>query len=281
MKKIMLIAAVVIVIAAGCARKTGAGTKATHRNSQDTGRSTIIRVLCYNIHHANPPSRTGLIDMKAIANVINTEQADVVALQEVDVYTTRSGSSLHQAEELGRLTGMKAYFAKAIDYAGGEYGIAILSKHPMESMRNLPLPTAAGTGGEPRTLATAVITLPQGEKILFACTHLDAQRSDTNRVMQAEKIVDLLQKEKVPIILAGDFNAAPATPTINIFDKYFTRSCLTDCPFTIPVINPTRTIDFIVYTPANRFRVIDHKVIPETYASDHRPVLAVFELQNQ
>ena len=279
MKKIVLFAAIVFAIAAGCARKTIAGTKTPHRNSQDTGRSAVIRVLCYNIHHANPPSRTDLIDMKAIANVINTERPDVVALQEVDVHTTRSGSSLHQAEELGRLTGMKAYFAKAINYAGGEYGIAILSKHPMESMKNHPLPTAAGSGGEPRTLATAVITLPQGEKILFACTHLDAQRNDTNRIIQAQKIVDLLQSEKFPIILAGDFNAPPATPTINIFDKYFTRSCMTDCAFTIPVINPTKTIDFIVYAPANRFSVIDHKVIPETYASDHRPVLAVLRLQ--
>ena len=115
--------------------------------------------------------------------------------------------------------------------------------------------------------------------MLFACTHLDAQRSDSNRVIQAEKIVELLQKEQLPIILAGDFNAAPSTPTIDIFDKYFTRSCMKDCGFTIPVINPTKTIDFIVYAPAKRFSVVDHKVIPETYASDHRPVLAVLRIQ--
>jgi endonuclease/exonuclease/phosphatase family metal-dependent hydrolase len=174
---------------------------------------------------------------------------------------------------------MKAYFAKAIDYGGGEYGVAILSKFQMEGMKNNPLPTAAGTGGEPRTLASAIITLSPGNKIVFACTHLDAQRSDTNRLLQAQKVVDILKRETLPVILAGDFNAAPSTPTIDIFDSYFTRSCITDCGFTIPVVNPTKTIDFIVYSPKERFKVTQHKVIAETYASDHRPVIAVLELQ--
>ena len=116
----MLFAATLFVIAAGCARRTVAETNTSNRKKQDTGGSAVIRVLSYNIHHANPPSRADLIDMKAIANVILSERPDLVALQEADVYTSRSGSSLHQAEELGRLTGMKAYFAKAIDYAGGD-----------------------------------------------------------------------------------------------------------------------------------------------------------------
>ncbi|HET9279321.1 MAG TPA: endonuclease/exonuclease/phosphatase family protein [Flavitalea sp.] len=277
MKRITSIS-VALCLAVSCAKNTVAAVTQSFHSLQDTSQAAVIRVLCYNIHHANPPSRPEFIDVNAIANVIKNEQPDVVALQEVDVYTTRSGKSLHQAEEIGRLTGMKAYFAKAIDFAGGEYGVAILSKLPMGVVQNHPLPTAAGTGGERRTLATAVITLPSGKKILFACTHLDAQGSDTNRIMQAEKVVEILRRENMPIILAGDFNATPSTPTINIFDKYFKRSCVTDCGFTIPVINPTKTIDFIVYAPAERFGVIEQRVIPETYASDHRPVVAVLRL---
>ena len=195
------------------------------------------------------------------------------------MYTTRSGKSLHQAEELGRLTGMKAFFAKAIDYGGGEYGVAILSKFPIENTNNHPLPTAAGTGGEPRTLATAVVNLPEGKKFLFASTHLDAQSADTNRVLQSQKIVDILKKEELPVILAGDFNAVPATRVIRTFDEHFKRSRITGCEYTIPVINPNRTIDYIIYAPSNKFKVVEHKVISETYASDHRPVFAVLEIQ--
>src|SRR5215204_2339628 len=278
MKRITAIS-VALCIVVSCARNTVAAIRQSDPSLQDTSQSAVIRVLCYNIHHANPPSRPEFIDINAIANVIKSERPDLVSLQEVDVYTSRSGKTLHQAEELGRLTGMKAYFAKAIDYAGGEYGVAILSKHSMEAVQNYPLPTAVGTDGEPRTLATAVITLPSGKRIRFACTHLDAQRSDTNRIIQAEKVVEILRNENLPIILAGDFNATPSTPTINIFDKYFKRSCMTDCGFTIPVINPTKTIDFIVYAPAKTFGVVEQRVIPETYASDHRPVLAVLRLQ--
>jgi len=255
----------------GCAKKMA--PSATNYQTAD------LRVLCYNIHHANPPSRPGLIDLQAIANVINREQPHLVALQEVDVNTVRSGKTSNQAEELARMTGMKAFFAKAIDYDGGDYGVAILSKLPMEDMKNTNLPTAVGTGGEPRTLATAVITLPQGKKILFASTHLDAQRSDTNRLLQIKKITDFFQDEKLPVIIAGDFNAVPNSSVINILDKSFTRTCISNCGSTVPVINPIRIIDFIAYSPADKFTVTEHKVIDEKYASDHLPVLSLLKLK--
>jgi len=252
-----------------CANKRVQNSAVNNKNEDS---SFVLRVLCYNIHHANPPSRPNIIDLDAIANVIKKEQPHLVALQEVDVFTERSGKSIHQAEKLAGMTGMKAYFAKAIDYGGGEYGVAILSRLPMEAMQNIPLPTAAGTSGEPRTLATAVITLPQGKKILFATTHLDAQRQDTNRLLQVNRIVEVLKQEKLPVVIAGDFNSVEGTQIINVLDSYFTRTCTTNCGFTIPEINPTRTIDFIAYAPANAFIVMEHRVVDEKYASDHLPV---------
>ncbi|MFN2440183.1 MAG: hypothetical protein ABR503_13355 [Chitinophagaceae bacterium] len=50
-----------------------------------------LHILSYNIHHANPLSRPGIIDLQAIAQVIKQQTPDLVALQEVDVYTNRSG----------------------------------------------------------------------------------------------------------------------------------------------------------------------------------------------
>ena len=55
------------------------------------GHGDTLSILTYNIHHANPPSKPGLIDVDAIAAVIVKLRPDVVALQEVDVYTNRSG----------------------------------------------------------------------------------------------------------------------------------------------------------------------------------------------
>ena len=135
-----------------------------------------------------------------------------------------------------------------------------------------------------RTLATAVIQFPGNKKILFANTHLDAQKSDTNRFLQINQIVEILSKEKLPIIITGDFNATPDTRIINKLDQHFTRSCKIDCGFTIPVDTPTKTIDFIAYRPASYFSLVEHRVIDEKYASDHLPVIVSLKItkkQNQ
>ncbi|RYF85544.1 MAG: endonuclease [Chitinophagaceae bacterium] len=260
----------------------GCGVKTIPANNSSTGneeKSNTVSILSYNIHHANPPSKPGVIDLAAIANVIKHQNVDVVALQEVDVHTSRSGTTLHQAQELARLTGMQAYFAKAIDYGGGEYGVAILSRYPMENRKNSPLPTDGNTKGEHRTLATATIVLPGNQKFVFACTHLDAQREDVNRQLQIKKILELLQQESLPVVIAGDFNALPTSSVIQQLDQSFTRSCVTNCPYTIPEMAPKRTIDYIAFTPAKKFTVVSHSVVDESYASDHRPVKAVLQIK--
>jgi endonuclease/exonuclease/phosphatase family metal-dependent hydrolase len=262
----------------GCGKNSSENNTPPPAPPLATDTTSNLRVMTYNIHHANPPS-TAIIDINAIANVIKNQQPHLVALQEVDVNTTRSGISLNEAEELGRLTNMKAYFGKAIDYAGGTYGVAILSKFSISDMKNQALPVADGTGAEKRTLASAVITMGNGKKLVFASTHLDAQAGDTNRYLQINKIIDLLKAESYPVILGGDLNAAPGTNIINILDSYFTRSCITGCGFTIPVSTPNKTIDFIAYAPADKFTVIEHRVIDERYASDHLPVFAVLKIK--
>ncbi|MES2328132.1 MAG: endonuclease/exonuclease/phosphatase family protein [Bacteroidota bacterium] len=239
-----------------------------------------LRILSYNIHHANPPSKPGVIDISAIAGVIKQQQPDLVALQEVDSHTNRSGKTINEAEEIAKQSGMPYYFfAKAINYDGGEYGVAILSRYPIEEMTNEALPTEESTRGEHRTLATVTAILPGQKKIIFACTHLDAQGKDTNRFLQIKEIVRLLEKKDHPLIIAGDFNDTPGSRVVNELDKYFTRSCITNCAFTIPQINPTQTIDYIAYRASNGFTVTEHTVIDEKYASDHLPVLAVLKIK--
>ena len=51
--------------------------------------ATRLRVLSYNIHHGE--GLDGRIDLERIASVIRASEADLVALQEVDQSTERSG----------------------------------------------------------------------------------------------------------------------------------------------------------------------------------------------
>jgi endonuclease/exonuclease/phosphatase family metal-dependent hydrolase len=236
-----------------------------------------LNILCYNIHHALPPSKKDSIDLDAIARVINNAKPDLVALQEVDVHTKRSGG-VDEASELGRKTGLQAYFFKAIDYDGGEYGVAILSRFPVKDQQRYPLPTKEGTKGEPRILATAVVTLPGKKEIVFACTHLDAQRDSVNRELQIHAITETLKASKRPVIIAGDFNARPGSGVVRTLDAHFKRTC-SSCDFTIPSDVPKATIDFIAFAPEKKFSVKKHEVIQERYASDHLPVFVELEIR--
>jgi endonuclease/exonuclease/phosphatase family metal-dependent hydrolase len=236
--------------------------------------STIrVKVMSYNIHHANPPAKPGVIDLDAISDVIRTQNPDVVALQEVDVNTGRSGK-VNQAEAIARKLNMEYFFAKAIDHDGGEYGVAILSKYNITDPKFYKLPTDSVTGGEHRVLATVKLVLPGGKIIGFANTHLDAQKDHKNRLLQIKQINRILNQADRPFVIAGDLNAAPGTEVIEIFDQAFKRSCR-PCEPTFPVLEPQDVIDFIGFTRNSNIQAVNHQVIMEHYASDHLPVTAV------
>ncbi|MGF7077766.1 endonuclease/exonuclease/phosphatase family protein [Mucilaginibacter sp. UYCu711] len=236
--------------------------------------TNIIRIMSYNVRHCSPPA-TGLIDIDGTAAAIKNQNPDIVALQEIDVNTGRDGK-IDEAVELGKKTGMNVYFGKAIDYGGGEYGVAILSKYNLINPVVHKLPTLESTKGEHRVLLTAEIRLPGGKSIMFGTTHLDAQGPPTNRDLQIKEIIDIAKTIKLPFILAGDLNAQPGTNVINKLDQHFTRSCQT-CGFTIPADRPNKTIDYISFTPGSDFKVISHEVIVEPKVSDHAPILAVLK----
>lgn len=261
MKSLLKILSALLLCA--CSFQTFAGS-----TSGDT-----LRIMTYNIHHCNPPtkSKTGEIEVDAIARVINSRQPDLVALQEVDVNTKRSGG-IDQAAQLAAKTGMHAYFGKAIDHDGGEYGVAILSKFPLADAQTIHLPETANPGSEDRVVAMARINFRNGKKFIFACTHMDVSNAAV-RDEQAGAINKMGAASSIPFILAGDLNCKPESDSYQILMKKFTPSC-TNCGFTIPVNNPNRVIDHIMWTNATGFQVQRNEVVNEPYPSDHLPVVA-------
>lgn len=274
-----IVPGIAIVLNVACfSSSSSADTSGIDRSNREEVEEEL-RIMAYNIHHANPPSKPEIIDLDAIVETIRNEDPDIVALQEVDVNTERSGSG-NQAEKIASLLKMHYFFGKAIDYEGGEYGVAILSKFPLAEGKVNRLPTQAGTNGEPRILVTAKIITPKGNEIRFGSTHLDAQREPTNRLLQIRKIVELAQDEELPLIVAGDFNAVPDSEVINILTNSFGLTC-SDCPFTSSANNPVRTIDYIAFhPPSGKFKVENHYVVKEDYASDHLPIVSNLKIVN-
>ena len=89
-----------------------------------------VTVLTYNIYHGEDANGGSTLD--AVAKVINSLKPDLVALQEVDNKTTRA-KGLDLTAELSQRTGMQGVFGKAMDFAGGGYGEAVLSRLPILS----------------------------------------------------------------------------------------------------------------------------------------------------
>jgi len=238
-----------------------------------TTQAQTIKIMTYNIRHASPPSHPNTIDVDTVAGVIKKYQPDIVALQEVDVYTGRSGKQLHEAQAIAEKAGMQASFGKAIDFSGGAYGIAVLSKYPIDSSKTIALPSA-NAGAERRALQIAYLHLPNGKKLVFACTHLDAETSDDSRLLQIKTIDSVLATIPFPVLLAGDLNAEPASPVIEKLDQHFQRSCVKDCGFSFSNEHPEKTIDYIAGRKSDGFVLSAHRVLPDAYPSDHLSVMA-------
>ncbi len=232
-----------------------------------------LRILSYNIHHAEGVD--GKLDVPRIAQVILSVKPDLVALQEVDKNTTRTGK-VNQDIELAHLTKMNSVFGSNITFQGGQYGNAILSKFPIIKNKNFLLPNV--DSGEQRGLLRSQIQISNKENILFFSTHLDHRRSDTERLASAEAINQIISLDnKSPAILAGDFNDVPESPTLKELGKLWLRTNKKILK-TIPASKPSRQIDYIFVQPKERWKIIESQVLDEDIASDHRAIFSIIEL---
>lgn len=229
-----------------------------------------FRLLTWNIHHAE--GGDGKVDLERIARVIKNSKADAVLLQEVDDRTHRTGG-VAQAEELGRLTGTTATFGKAMDFQGGGYGNAVLTRAVPLSSEVVPLPG----GGEPRCALEVTLKEKEGNgTFLVVSTHFEVSSAAT-RTAQAAHLIKRYAGRPELVVLGGDLNATREEAAVASFPSPW-RNPVKSGPqtATIPSEDPRREIDFILIKPADGFPapvVVDHEVIEEKVASDHRPVV--------
>ena len=232
----------------------------------------VLRVMTYNIHHAE--GLDGKVDLERIANVIRQSNADIVALQEVDKNTRRTGG-IDMPADLARRTGMNVVFGANLDnFQGGQYGTAILSRFPIESHENHLLKQTRE--GEQRGVLQAVLAVNQGQ-LLFICTHLDHTGDPAERLFSETQFADLFARHTgLPALLCGDFNDTPASELHKRLSKKWTDAWSIagkSNGFTMGSANPTRRIDYIWLSSKKNFRVrwVD---VPRSEASDHLPLVA-------
>lgn len=285
MKRILTAAALLLVIAA-CNKDENYNDKYGDR-AVIPPKGQSLRVMTYNIYGARATSPANAADLDAIAEVIRRQNPDFVTLNEVDVFTNRTGKDVHQARDLAEKLGMEWHFSKAIDRDGGEYGDAVLSKYPILEKRSYRLPCAAEQPGEDRSLCVIRVQI-DGKDLYVASTHLDHLSGDASRLVQATEIRRIRDTElEGDLILCGDLNAIPSSNVIATMTSFLTNTGPID-QYTFPSDDPSRKIDYIMYAPIEHFGVQNCQVVSRgdqqvggVDASDHRPVIADIRFQTE
>ncbi|MFD7863434.1 endonuclease/exonuclease/phosphatase family protein [Streptomyces sp. NPDC057682] len=254
------------------------------------GQSVPLRVATYNIHAG--AGMDNVFDLDRQVAALRALDADVIGLQEVDVHWGDRSQNRDLAAELAERLGMHVSFAPIYSFdpvaEGGprrEFGVAVLSRYRIVSAENHdltrlstqdpnPVPAPAPGFGE-------VVLRVRGLPVHVYATHLDyrgdpsvrtAQVADTRRIMAEDRAG---ARGPVRQILLGDFNAAPAAPELAPLWQELT-DVEPGAP-TFPAQNPVQRIDYVaVSTDTVRAR---DAAVPETLASDHRPVVADLELR--
>lgn len=236
-----------------------------------------LRVVTYNIHSCVGTDR--VVSLERVCEVLASLEPDVIALQEVDVGRLRTGR-VHQAERIAEALGMQAVFQRAVRWPDGEYGIATLSRLPVQRAEGRRLPA---------------LRLPYLEQRVAVMLHL--RHRDTDLVL-VNTHLGLLSRERrlqtaylqgwlsgvardFPTVLCGDLNAPPRAPECRLLDATVTDAFGAKASgVTFPVQFPLTRLDHIRVS-----RQLDCQAvaIPRTAlaraASDHYPVVADIALR--
>jgi len=234
-----------------------------------------IRVMTYNIHVGVGMDKK--LDLPRIAEVIKREHIDLVGLQEVDRGVERT-QRIDEIAELAKLTRMDYAFAFNLKYQGGQYGVAILSRFPIQATdhrlyKNL-------REAERRGLIRAEVKIG-GRTVNFLTTHLDYQYDD-GRVFEAEQLLAAVKNVSGPLIIVGDFNDVPTGGAYKLMREQFADAWIDSHAagegLSYPADKPAKRIDYILTRQTDRIKT-KRAWIVNTLASDHVPVVADLEFR--
>ncbi len=248
-----------------------------------------MRLATFNILHGRSPA-DDRVDVSRFAAAVRSLEVDVLALQEVDRNLPRSAHADLTAVAAEAMGAVDHRFVAALDGSPGAtwtastgvdqpssagYGVALLSRHPVDAWEVVRLPALPGRGpwrwhdqrlprlvrDEPRVAVAAQISTPSG-CVTVANTHLSFLDYWNGR--QLRQLVRALHSARRPLVLTGDLNMGPRRAA-----RLTGLSSLAAHP-TFPAHHPVRQIDHVLADGAVRATASQARRLP---LSDHLALL--------
>lgn len=229
--------------------------------------SSGVSMLDYNIHQGL--DARSLPGIQAIADLVESVDADIVTLQEVNRGMNLSGGVDNLAWLSWRLP---QYHVAYGPMHGALYGNVILSRFPIAAQGWQRY--EAGLKRQPRGFVWTRLATPLGE-LTVVSTHLASYESAAareDRAAQSKALAALAPR--VRTVLAGDLNDEPDSETVGQLVRAgladaVRQAGLTDAK-TFHALAPVRRIDYVLLS--QDLKALSAR-IPEVWNSDHRPVL--------
>jgi endonuclease/exonuclease/phosphatase family metal-dependent hydrolase len=245
-----------------------------------------VRLVTFNTRHGVGTDDT--LDLPRLAKVLQSLDADLICLQEVDRHFGERSDDVDQALLLSRALDMQLAWGPAIEGDGEDrgYGNALLSRLPIlvSDVHRLP------GGGEPRSALRTMVEL-DGGALWVTTTHVTLQAAD--RAAQVAAVAALHTGPMETGVVTGDFNTPPDAPELAALRERFTdawqlardRGDRTSRRFwrhedggTHPAVSPHRRIDQVWVTEG--VAVASAQVADGHGASDHLPLVVDLEVRS-
>lgn len=233
-------------------------------------KAQTYRLVSYNVGSFGKYTNSS---EKMIADMMDELKTDAMGLNEVDYFNKRHNTD--QVANMAAYIGWDCYFAKAMDWNGGQYGNALAWSKNLKALDTYTIELPKQTGSENRSCGVV-----EFEDFVLAVTHLEV-KTENDRLagvkIITEKLSEKYGKGKKPVLLCGDMNDGPKSNVVAAYKENWTQ--LTPNENTIPSTNPTNCIDFFfALNGAGAYTVVSAGV-PKGFtkgdlkqASDHLPV---------
>jgi endonuclease/exonuclease/phosphatase family metal-dependent hydrolase len=246
----------------------------------------ILKFFHWNIHHG--VGTDGDYDLSRFVYWIVKSGANVVSLNEVEKYTGwgNEDQPARFASLLKSATGKTWYYNFAQRYGGTNgQGNLVLSTFPIQSSADYEL-------SYDRSVAQAAIYV-NGIRVNIFSTHLDADYASRRTTQMKELKAWVASNFAEQRVIAGDFNAWPGATEISTMlsgydDAWSEAKADGDAiAYSGNTAGNTRNsrIDYVFFSEnASRLHLIEMRVYDTRNSSgvmpsDHRPIMATFEVR--